>query len=112
MLAKPNRYFMKNLLVLLVVLSFSACVIKDDSDIPVRKTASKPVAKEEAKDKDAKSASSDKDKSADKLPESKIFKNATLVRLEELNKALDEGVITKDEYKKMRKQVLNESGLR
>ncbi|MFN5352101.1 MAG: SHOCT domain-containing protein [Alphaproteobacteria bacterium] len=97
---------MKNLLVLLVVLSFSACVIKDDSDIPVRKTAPKPVAKEEAKDKDAKSTSSDK------LPESKTFKNATLVRLEELNKALDEGVITKDEYKKMRKQVLNESGLR
>jgi len=101
---------MKNFLLLLVIFSFSACVIKDDSDIPVRKTAPKPVAKEEAKDKDAKSTSSDK--SADKLPESKTFKNATLVRLEELNKALDEGVITKDEYKKMRKQVLNESGLR
>ena len=101
---------MKNFFLLLVIFSFSACVIKDDSDIPVRKTAPEPVAKEEAKDKDAKSTSSDK--SADKLPESKIFKNATLVRLEELNKALDEGVITKDEYKKMRKQVLNESGLR
>lgn len=36
----------------------------------------------------------------------------TLTKLRDLNKAYDEGVITKDEFRKMRKRILEEKGIK
>lgn len=94
---------MKYLLLILAGLFAISCSTPDE--LPAR---SKDATKKDGaifEKKDEKDATKTETKPS-------INSDETLAKLKELNKAYDEGIITKDEFRKMRKRILEEKGIK
>lgn len=94
---------MKYLFLILASLFAISCSTSDE--LPAR---SKDAAKKDGaifEKKDEKEAAKVETKPA-------LNSDETITKLRDLNKAYDEGVITKDEFRKMRKRILEDKGIK